>query len=184
MGEGERVTIRGSHQRLFCGFDSHWLASDGHFPHPSSFRRYSPPSYLYPLSPSPSRPVAWNQNSASSAPLSRSPPRCATCRGKVFHPDSCLVHFRGFSPSSRPGCYLRSLGERALYVPMIRSARFFAGNGKQRSRNVFIRGGAKLSSRSPIFAIRYFRRFDPRCLRFSLELRAIPRDNPRRKALR
>jgi len=50
-GEGERVTSRGSHQRLFCGFDSHWLAGDGHLPHPSSFRRYSPPSsYLFSLS--------------------------------------------------------------------------------------------------------------------------------------
>lgn len=28
----ERVTIRGSYQRLFCGFDPHWLATDGYFP--------------------------------------------------------------------------------------------------------------------------------------------------------
>lgn len=40
--EGGRVTTWSSHQRLFCGFDPHWLANDGHFPHPSSFWRYSP----------------------------------------------------------------------------------------------------------------------------------------------
>lgn len=86
--EGERVTTRGSHQRLFCGFDSHWLASDRHFPHPSSFRRYSPPSsYLSSLS----RTRIPTLRSSSS--LSRR----GTCRGKVFHPDSCLVHLRGFS---------------------------------------------------------------------------------------
>lgn len=45
--EGSRVTSRSSHQRLFCGFDPHWLANDEHFSHPSSFRRYSPPSSSY-----------------------------------------------------------------------------------------------------------------------------------------
>lgn len=91
--EGERVTTQGSHQRLFCGFDSHWLASDRHFPHPSSFRRYSPPSsYLSSLS----RTRIPNLGFPSS--LSRR----GTCRGKVFHPDSCLVHFRGFSSLFSP----------------------------------------------------------------------------------
>lgn len=66
--------------------------------------------------------------------------RRGTCRGKVFHPDSCLV--RGFFSSlfSRPVVPLRSLGEAAsLCVPMIRSASFFSGNGKQLLWNVFIR---------------------------------------------
>lgn len=37
--EGKRVTSRGSHQRLFCGFDSHWLATDRHFSRPALLRR-------------------------------------------------------------------------------------------------------------------------------------------------
>lgn len=53
----ERVTIRGSYQRLFCGFDPHWLANGDRrifSPRPTTFRGWggggegnSPPSSFY-----------------------------------------------------------------------------------------------------------------------------------------
>jgi len=86
--EGGRVTTRSSHQRLFCGFDSHWFANDGHFPHPSSFRRYSLPSSSLPILP-----FAHQNSTLGSLPFTLPPTEFAT---RVFHPYSCFVYFQGF----------------------------------------------------------------------------------------
>lgn len=100
-----RVIIRGSHQRLFCGFDPHWLATNGYFPLVSL--RFGGvihhPRVVLPVVASCLLSRAQNSTPDSlslsfSLPPSLPPPRPRFAEvAKVFHPDSCLVSFRRFS---------------------------------------------------------------------------------------
>lgn len=88
--EGGRVTTRSSYQRLFCGFDPHWLANDGQLPHPSSFRKVFTILVVVPVLPfAHQNPTLDPLFLPQRTPSSNSPAR-------VFHPHSCLVYFQGF----------------------------------------------------------------------------------------